>query len=105
MKKPILIAPRNAAREMTPGPDTERLLASGSWVTVVKSKPHTRHTKNTEAFRQRKREQGFRPIYVFLPGTVFEELHAQQRKGESIAELIERLLSPSSNESKTETHK
>lgn len=102
MRKPIKLAPRTAVREMQPNADVDRLLMNG-WVRVADTKPRTRHTKNTEAFRQRKRDEGFHPIYVFLPGPVFEELHAQKQKGESIAELIERLLSLSSTKNKTET--
>lgn len=99
MKKPKLLAPRTAAREMIDGPDVERMLASGSWVEVVKPKPRNKVTKGMAALRQRRREQGFHEMNVFLPEHVFKELCAQRRDGETFALLIERLLGLSGSKS------
>ncbi|WP_150105102.1 hypothetical protein [Pseudogulbenkiania ferrooxidans] len=99
MKKPLLIAPRNTAREVLPGPDAERLLASGSWVPVVLPKPRYRSAKTVEAFRQRRREQGFKAIHVLLPEGVYKALHDQRQKGETLAGVIERLLSYAADKS------
>ena len=92
VKKVLLIAPRAAAREMVQSADLNRLLESGSWVTVVLPKPRRCSTRKVAAFRQRRKEKGFRYLHVMLRGEVIDALHAQKRGGETLADVIERLL-------------
>lgn len=49
--KPIFLAPRYQVRTMTPGPDVDRMLASGSWVQVPE---HMMRPPTPEAIRQRR---------------------------------------------------
>lgn len=97
MKKAKLIAPRQFTREMVPGPDLDRLLNSGSWVVVAVPKSRHRGTQKVAAFRQRKKEDGFRYLHVLLSGESINKLHAQKRGGETLADVIERLLSYTDN--------
>lgn len=90
---PVLIAPRNACKEMIPGPDLQRYLDSGSYVRAslptVKVKDVT---KRQRAFLRRRKEAGYKPFQVLLPGHVYDALHTLQREGETMAQLVERLL-------------
>ncbi|WP_084612632.1 hypothetical protein [Pseudogulbenkiania sp. MAI-1] len=99
MKKSLLIAPRQAARTVLPGPDADRLLAGGSWVQVVKPKPRTREAKAMNQLRERQREKGFRNFRVVVPGELFEALHAAKHENENFAQLLARLVHYVSTES------
>lgn len=93
MKKAVLIAPRATARELVPGPDLDRLLSSGSWLVVAVPKSRHPGTKKVAAFRQRKKENGFRYLHVLLSGEVINRLHAQKLDStDTLAAVIERLL-------------
>lgn len=103
MKKPILLVPRNAAREMLPGPDTERLLASGSWLVASKPKPQTDDARRMDSWRERRKAEGCRQIYLRVPGSVYEAAKAVQRDGETLAQLFARLVSYAADKSKEQT--
>lgn len=93
MKPPVWIAPRNACRDMQPGPDLQRLLDSGSYVKASVATVKTRDvTKRQRAFLRRRREAGYWKMQVLLPPHVADALHALQQDGETMAELVERLL-------------
>lgn len=93
MKKPVLIAPRNTCKEMQPGPDLQRYLDSGSYVRASLPPAKVNDvTKRQRAFQRRRQEAGYKPFQVLLPGHVYDELHALQQEGETMAELVERLV-------------
>lgn len=93
MKKPVLIAPRSACREMQPSPDLDRYLDSGSYVRANLPPAKVNDVaKRQRAFQRRRQEAGYKPFQVLLPGHVYDELHALQCEGETMAELVERLL-------------
>lgn len=104
MKKPIVLAPVAHTRTMQPNADTERLLASGSWVQVVKPKKRDAYAKAMDRWRERRKKAGYRQIYIFVPGPVYEAVCAAKREGETFAELLTRLVGYVPDESKTETH-
>ena len=91
MKKLILIAPRCHVREV-PEPDAERLLATGSWVRASVAQTRKPSSRAVRQFKQRRREQGYRVLHALLPAAVMAALHAEQRPGETLAELIARRL-------------
>lgn len=93
MKKPTLLVPRQNVREVLSEVDAARMLASGSWVKAVLPKPRRSSTRKVTAFRQRLKEKGYRQLHVMLRGDVIDALHAQKRGGETLANVIERLLS------------
>lgn len=98
MKKGILIAPRNATREVLSGVDMQRLLDSGSWLIATAPKKPTRHSVTQKEFEQRRREAGFRKLQVLLPEPIFNKLRASLREGETLALLLERLLAETDND-------
>lgn len=93
MKKGILIAPRNAAREVLPGVDMQRLLDSGSWVIATVPKKPSAHCIAQREYKQRQLEAGYRDFHTLLPAPVFNRLRAMLHEGETFSELVERLLS------------
>ena len=92
MKKPILLAPRNATREILSPADAEALLRGGSWVKVATTKPPARSAKRQRDFQRRRQEAGFREFRAWLPDAVCERLMAERKPGETQAALLERLL-------------
>lgn len=92
MKKPVLIAPRSACREMQPGPDVDRYLDSGSYVQASLPKKQSAVAKRQREFWRRREAAGYKKLLLILPGHVVDELRALQREGETMAELVERLL-------------
>lgn len=92
MKKGQLIAPRNVAREVLPGVDMQRLLDSGSWVIVNLPKKPTRHSIAQRDYMQRRFAAGYKKLEILLPEHVYSFLQSRLRDGESMAELVERLI-------------
>lgn len=93
MKTPVWIAPRNRCIEMIPGPDLQRYLDSGSYVRASLPTAKTKDvTKRQRAFLRRRRAEGYWKMQVLLPPHVADALHALQQEGETMAELVERLL-------------
>lgn len=90
---PVLIAPRTACIEMIPGPDLQRYLDSGSYVRASLPPAKVKEvTKRQREFQRRRREAGYKKVLLTLPGHIYEELHRQQREGETLSQLVERLL-------------
>lgn len=90
---PVLIAPRNACKELMPGPDLQRYLDSGSYVRASLPLAKVKDvTKRQREFQRRRREAGYQKLQILLPGHVAEALHALQGEGETMAQLVERLL-------------
>ena len=98
MKKPTLLAPRNSAREILSDTDAERMLASGSWVIATVPKKRTAHAKTQQAYMRRRLAAGYKKLELLLPEPVFDSLQAKRREGESMAELLERLISLTSDD-------
>lgn len=92
MKKAVLICPRQAARELVPGPDLDRYLKSGSWLVVDVPKQPTPGTLWQREFRKRRLAEGYGFLHALLPRAVLDALHDQKRDGETMAALIERLV-------------
>lgn len=95
MKKAKLLAPRNAAREVLSDTDAQRMLDSGSWVIATIPRKRTAGARNQQNYMRRKLDAGHRMLHTLLPDHVFNELHARLHAGESMASLLERLLSES----------
>ncbi|MNZ10246.1 hypothetical protein D3C78_270860 [compost metagenome] len=95
MKKPTLLAPRNQAREITSEVDAQRMMESGSYVECTIPKKPSKALIAQRALDQRKREAGLRILHVALPPAVLDAIHARLREGETMARLIERLISES----------
>lgn len=49
-------------------------------------------TLRQREFKQRRKDQGYHSLRVFLPGAVLDALHTEKRSGEAMAALIARLL-------------
>lgn len=105
MKKPVLVAPRNSAREMLPGDDLDRLLASGSYVEVKPVKSRSPNAGKSRAFKARKRAEGCIELNLFLPAHVHAALRRKLHRGESMADCIARLLGVSDEKGQVGTHK
>src|SRR3990167_1344247 len=95
MNKAKLLAPRNTAREVMSESDAERMLQSGSWVIATIPKKRSAGAKRQSDYWQRRLEAGYRKLQVILPDHVFHELHARLHAGETLALMLERLLSES----------
>lgn len=99
MKKAKLLAPRNSAREILSESDAERMLQSGSWVLAVIPKKATAGAKRQSDYWRRRLEAGYKKLQVLLPERVFNSLQAKRRDGETLAGMLERLLSESDSDS------
>lgn len=93
MQKTILLVPAMYAKEMVPNADTEQRLKSGSYLIAVKPKKPSAHLIAQKEYLQRKREAGFKKMEVQLPAHVYALLLSGLREGESMASLLERLIS------------
>ena len=91
--KSKLLAPRAACREMMPNADTERMVESGSWVYAVVPKKRTTHNKQQCAYYKRRLDAGFVKLSFLAPRELRDELQSRLLPGETMAQLLERLLS------------
>jgi len=98
MKKPTLLAPRNSAREILSDTDAERMLQSGSWVIATIPKKRTARAKTQQAYMRRRLAAGYKKLEFLVPEHVYHALQSRQRDGESLAELLERLISLTSDD-------
>ncbi|MGQ7959893.1 hypothetical protein ACUTAF_19610 [Pseudomonas sp. SP16.1] len=99
MKKATLLAPRNSAREILSDSDAQRMLDSGSWVIATVPKKPTAGAVNQRNYMRRRLEDGYRKLEVLLPEHVHGALYARRLEGESLAELLERLLAETPDDS------
>lgn len=104
MKRPVLVAPRNSAREMLPGDDLDRLLASGSYCEVMPVKSRSSNAGKSRAFKARKRAEGCVELNLFLPAHVHHALRRELHPGESMASCIARLLGVSDEKGQVGAH-
>lgn len=93
MQKPTLVVNRKFVREMLPGADLDRMLATGDNLIAVKPKEPSRHSVTQKQYKQRRLDAGFKDLHFLLPEPIFNKLRASLHRGETFAELIERLLS------------
>lgn len=98
MKKAKLLAPRNMAREVLSDTDAQRMLDSGSWVLATIPKKRSARAINQQNYMRRRREAGYRKLEILLPEYAHDILHSMQRDGETMAELVERLILLSSDD-------
>lgn len=103
MQKPTLVVNRKFVREMLPGADLDRMLATGDNLVAVKPKKPSAHCIAQREYKQRQIEAGYRDFHTLLPEPVFNKLRASLHKGETFAELIERLLSIADNNHKPQS--
>lgn len=92
MQKPTLVVNRKFVREMLPGADLDRMLATGDNLVAVKPKKPTAHDISQRNYIQRRLASGFKEIHVLLPEHVYSFLQSRLREGESMASLLERLI-------------
>lgn len=92
MKKPILVVPRNAVREMVAGADADRLLASGSWCRVASTKPESANVRRERVYRRRREQRGCKRIDMWISREAFDSLLAKRLAGETMIATLERLL-------------
>jgi hypothetical protein len=90
--KTVLLVPAMYAREMIPGADTEAKLASGSYILGVRPKKPSAHCIAQRDYLRRRLEAGYKKLELLLPERIFNELQSRLQKGETLAELVERLI-------------
>jgi len=93
MQKTTLVVNRKFVREMLPGADLDRMLASGDNLVAVKPKKPSAHAIAQKEYLRRKRDSGFKKLEILLPADVHALLLSGLREGESTASLLARLLS------------
>lgn len=90
--KAILLAPRNAVREVLAETDAGVMLQSGSWVRVAGTKPLTKNAAWQRAYRAAREAEGRRQLLAWIPGDAFNALMEAKRPGENTADVITRLI-------------
>lgn len=91
MKKTVLVAPRQAVREVAPN-DLDRLLASGSWCRVNSNKPESANVRNERRYRDCRIKAGGKRLDMWISKKAFESLLAKRLEGETMIATLERLL-------------
>lgn len=86
-------------REVDEG-DAERMVKAGWFVVPPPSSPPTTNAKLLRNFKQRRRLSGYRRLDVSLPALVYAGLLARKREGESLTDLLTRLISGKESEKK-----
>lgn len=86
------------ARSVLMNADIKHGLATGRLLLAIKPKKPTRHSVTQKEFEQRRRDAGYRDLHVLLAEPIFNKLRSRQLAGESMAELLERLLSETDND-------
>ena len=73
--------------------DVKHGLETGRYLLAVKPKKPSAHDISQRNYIRRRVDAGFKEIHVLLPEHVYGFLQSRLREGESMASLIERLLS------------
>lgn len=97
MKAVRLVHPSNA-RTVISEDDAARLRQSG-WVELRNPKVVSKDAEAQRRFRKRCRESGLKQLEVWLPPEAFAAIEAMRKPGETLTELITRLLCSSSEKS------
>lgn len=92
MIKPTLLAPRAQVREILSDGDASQMLRSGSWVRVAATRPLGKGALEQRQFREHCREKGLKQLSAWIPADTFKTLHQIKRDGESVADVIERIV-------------
>lgn len=90
MKSVRMVHPSNA-RTIISEDDAARLRAQG-WVELRNPKVVSKDAEAQRRFRKRCRELGLKQLEVWLPGEAFEAIEAMRKPGETLTELMTRLL-------------
>lgn len=98
MQKTTLVVNRKFVREMLPGADLDRMLASGDNLVAVRPRKQSAVAKRQRLFRDRRIAEGFKRLDVLLDEQIYNALLARRRNGESFAALIKRLLGMPDND-------
>lgn len=88
--KPKLMVHRSHARTVSSLAEQERLLAQG-WV-LAQAKPRTKMAKRMRDLRERRRAAGWKAVTLWFSAGDVAAVAAAQRPGETLAELIIRLV-------------
>lgn len=94
--KATLLAPRQSVREIASPADASRMLASGSWVRASAAQTRKPSSARARQYKRRRRAAGWQVLNIFVSPKLATALRAAKREGETLAELIERLLLGSS---------
>lgn len=98
MQKTILLVPTKFAMEMLPNADTEQKLASGSYLIATKPKKLTANAIAQREFKRRRSDAGFKKLDILLEEQIYNALLARRRDGETLAEIIKRLINLPDND-------
>lgn len=85
-----LLVHRSHARTVCSPDEQERLLAN-DWL-IAKPKPKTKMAKRMRDLRERRRAEGWRAFTLWFSAEDAAAVAAAQRPGETLAELIIRLV-------------
>lgn len=88
--KPKLLCHPSQARTVSSPAEVERLLGQG-WV-LAAPKPRTRMAKRMRTLRERRRSEGWKAFTLWFSAGDAAAVAAAQRPGETLAELIIRLV-------------
>lgn len=91
MKKPVLLAPRNATREVSQD-DAARLLRSGSWCRVAGTAPVSKQAAWYRRYRERRQLLGFRQLTVWISPETYMALQAVKLPKEKNSDFFDRLV-------------
>ncbi|WP_191830876.1 hypothetical protein [Pseudomonas fluorescens] len=89
MKKGVKLAHPSQCREIISPADLDRYLAQG-WCEL--KKPVSRLAARQRQFRRQRKELGFKRVTAYLPLELFNELTAMKLPGETMADLLLRLI-------------
>jgi hypothetical protein len=89
MKSGVKLAHPSQCREIISPADLERYLAQG-WCEL--KKPVSKLAARQRKFRRERKELGFKRVTAFLPLELFDELTGMKLPGETMADLLLRLI-------------
>lgn len=89
--KTIKLVHPSHARTVLSETDAARLRQAG-WLELADAQSTSKTASWQRRYRQRCKEQGMRQLLVWLPSEVFDALCTAKRPGESMAELLVRLV-------------
>lgn len=89
--RPVKLVHPSHARTILTEDDAARLRQAG-WVELADHKSVSRGAAQQRRFRQRCRETGLKQLEVWLPQEAFDALETIRMPGETLAELLTRIL-------------
>lgn len=92
--RPIKLVHPSHARCVLTEDEAARLRHHG-WLELPQPKAVSKGAAEQRLLRERRRAQGIRELLVWLPGEIFQALEDRKREGESMADVIIRLVNRS----------